>query len=201
VNYQFWGDGSQIQGLTNIQFADGVSWNRSAISDAVSTFNWVGSPSNAMLTGNNYGANIFQFGAGTETAIGGARKNVYQASTGTGQADIVLPTSAGSANELDFVGGITDNNLWFQRSGNDLMIDLLGTQTQVDVGGWFSNNANPLQEITAGGLKLDGQISQLVQAMATYSANHAGFDPTTSSLSSIPNDTSVQTALGSTWHS
>ncbi len=31
-----------------------------------------------------------------------------------------------------------------------------------------------MQEITAGGLKIDSQISQLVQAMATYSANNTG---------------------------
>jgi hypothetical protein len=61
VNFQFWGDGSQIQGLTNIQFADGTSWNRSAISDAVSTFTWAGSSSNPMLTGNNYGHTSFSW--------------------------------------------------------------------------------------------------------------------------------------------
>ncbi|MCT4501802.1 hypothetical protein N0U25_28815, partial [Pseudomonas sivasensis] len=31
VNFQFWGDGSQIKGLTHIQFADGTIWDRTAI--------------------------------------------------------------------------------------------------------------------------------------------------------------------------
>jgi len=26
VNFQFWGDGTQIQGLTHVQFADGTIW-------------------------------------------------------------------------------------------------------------------------------------------------------------------------------
>jgi hypothetical protein len=43
---------------------------------------------------------------------------------------------------------------------------------------WFSSSSNQLEEITAGGMKLDSQVSQLVQAMATYSASNSGFDPT-----------------------
>lgn len=72
--------------------------------------------------------------------------------------------------------------------------------TQVDVSGWFSGNSNELQEITAGGLKIDGRISQLVQAMATYSANNPGFDPTASSVNTIPNDTNLQSSIASAWH-
>jgi len=79
-------------------------------------------------------------------------------------------------------------------------IDLLGTRTQVDVSGWFSGSGNQLQEITAGGLKIDSQISQLVQAMATYSANNPGFDPTAPAISSLPNDANLQTALATAWH-
>jgi Ca2+-binding RTX toxin-like protein len=188
-------------GLEKFQFADGSSWNLQAINDAASTFTWTGSSTNPTLTGNDYGYNIFQLGGGLETAIGGARNNVYQASTSTGQADIVLPASAASKNELDFVGGIASNNLWFQQSGNDLKIDLLGTNTQVNVSGWFSGGSNELQEITAGGLKIDSQISQLVQAMATYSAGNPGFDPTASSVHTIPNDASLQSSLAAAWHS
>jgi hypothetical protein len=70
----------------------------------------------------------------------------------------------------------------------------------VDVSGWFANSNNQLQEISAGGLKIDSQVSQLVQAMATYSANNPGFDPTTPGVSSVPNDTTLQNALAAAWH-
>ena len=66
VNFQFWGD----QGVTNVKFADGTIWNRSAISNAVSTFTWTGNSSNPTLTGNDYGSNIFQLGGGSEVAMG-----------------------------------------------------------------------------------------------------------------------------------
>ena len=199
MNFQYWGDGSQIQGLTHIQFANGSNWNRSNLVDATSTFTWSGSATNTALTGNDYGSNIFQLGAGAESAYGGARNNVYQVTTSTGQAQINLSSATGSQNEIDFLSGITDQNLWFEQAGNDLKIDLLGTNTSATIGNWFSGSSGALQEITAGGLKIDGQISQLVQAMATYAANN-GFDPTDASIHALPNDTGLQGAVASAWH-
>jgi hypothetical protein len=131
----------------------------------------------------------------------GNTNNTYLATTGSGQIAIAPQASAGTANDLEFTGGITDENLWFLQSGNNLQIDILGTDTSVTVTNWFSSSANQLQEITAGGLKIDSQISQLVQAMATYSANNSGFDPTSPSISTIPNDTSLQNSVAAAWHS
>jgi hypothetical protein len=200
TSFQFWGDGSQIQGLTHIQFADGTIWDRSAIADAVQTFTWAGSATDPTLNGNNYGSNIFQFESGAETANGGARNNAYQVSSSTGQATINLPSSNTSHNEVDFLGSVTDQNLWFMQSGNDLKIDLLGTNTTATVDGWFAGQSGELQEITAGGLKIDSQISQLVQAMATYAANNPGFDPTSSALQTVPSDTGLQNTIAAAWH-
>ena len=131
----------------------------------------------------------------------GNTNNTYLATTGSGQISITATQGAGMANDLDFTGGITDQNLWFLQSGNDLKIDILGTNTSVTTTGWFSNSTNQLQEITAGGLKIDSQVSQLVQAMATYSAGNSGFDPTSPSISTIPANTNLQAAIASAWHS
>ncbi|MCK1331317.1 hypothetical protein IVB57_23620 [Bradyrhizobium sp. CW9] len=187
-------------GIEKLLFADGSSWNSSNIADATSTFIWAGSVANATLMGNDYGLNIFQIGAGAETVYGGARNNVYQITTSAGQAQINLSPATGSKNEIDFLSGITDQNLWFEQSGNDLRIDLLGTNTSTTIGNWFSGSSGALQEITAGGLKIDSQLSQLVQAMATYSANNTGFDPTNSTLQALPNDGGLQSAIGAAWH-
>jgi hypothetical protein len=196
--------GVVTSGITALQFSDGSSINIGPNSPP--QFTWVGAP-NASISGSGFGANTFVLGAGSESVTGGGTgnggdgNNTYVASTNTGQATIHANAAAGSTNDLNFVGAITDNNLWFQQSGNDLKIDLLGTTTQVDVSGWFSGGSNQLQEITAGGLKIDSQISQLVQAMATYSANHAGFDPTSSSNSAMPTDSSLQNSVAAAWHS
>ncbi|MBP1298398.1 hypothetical protein ABIF38_007354 [Bradyrhizobium japonicum] len=147
-----------------------------------------------------YGTKVVQFGAGSEVANGEARSNSFQVSSGTGQAAINLPTATGFSNELDFVGAISSDQLWFERSGDKLLIDLLGTNTSATVNGWFSGAGSQLQEITAGGLKLDSQVSQLVQAMATYAANNPGFDPTSASVHTVPNDASLQSTMSAAWH-
>jgi Ca2+-binding RTX toxin-like protein len=202
----WWGVSSVVGEIT---FADGTSlglgqpgYNQGA----PLSFTWIGT-ANSTLTGSSYGSNTFVLGSGTESATGGNKdsggngNNIYLASQDTGQATIYANAASGSTNELDFANGISDQNLWFAQSGNDLEIDLLGTNTKVDVNGWFSGGSNQLQEITAGGLKIDGQISQLVQAMATYSASNSGFDPTSATVHALPNDTNLQSSLASAWHS
>jgi hypothetical protein len=74
----------------------------------------------------------------------------------------------------------------------------MGTKSSITVENWFASAGNQLQEITAGGLKIDSQVSQLVQAMATYAANNPGFDPT--AASQAPNDPTLQNAIASSWH-
>jgi hypothetical protein len=120
------------------------------------------------------------------------------ASSATGQATIHANAAAGTTNELDFTGAISDEDLWFAQSRNDLKVDLMGSNTTVTVSNWFSSSSNQLQEITASDLKIAGQISQLVQAMASYSASHSGFDPT--STSTVPEDSSLQSSLAAAWH-
>ena len=117
----------------------------------------------------------------------GNTNNSYLATTGSGQISITAAQGGGTANDLDFTGALTDQNLWFLQSANNLQIDILGSSTSVTVNNWFANTPDQLQEISAGGLKIDSQVSQLVQAMATYSSNNPGFNPT-ASAASMPAD-------------
>jgi hypothetical protein len=118
----------------------------------------------------------------------------------TDSATITPDYSSGTTNEFDFTGNVTDQNLWFLQSGNNLQIDVIGTNNQTTIDGWF-NSGNQAGEIfTAGGLKLDSQISQLVQAMAMYSGSNPGFDPTASTVHQIPNDTALQNTVAAAWH-
>jgi hypothetical protein len=201
-----WGVSS---GLKEVRFNDGTAVNigQPAAGEGLPvSFTWIGTGDGNSFNGSSYGANIFEFGPGSETATGGKTdhggpgNNTYKVSASTGHATINANESAGTSNELDFIGGIADDQLWFLQSGNDLNIDLLGTNTQVSIKDWFSSSSNQLQEITAGGLKIDSQISQLVQAMATYSANNSGFDPTSSTVHTLPNDTSLQNSVAAAWH-
>ena len=196
-------NGVVTSGIQQLQFSDGTSIDMGPGSSP--QFTWIGTQ-NASLSGSNFGANTFVLGGGSESVTGGGignggnGNNTYIASSNTGQVTINANAAIGSTNELEFAGGITDENLWLEQSGNDLKINLLGTDTQVDISGWFNGSSNQLQEIMAGGLKIASQISQLVQAMATYSANNPGFDPAASG-GTVPNDPNLQAAVGAAWHS
>lgn len=65
--------------------------------------------------------------------------------------------------------------------------------------GWYSSNTSQLQDIkVAGGWEVDSGVAQLVQAMATYSANNLAFNP--ASVSQAPSDTTLQNAIAAAWH-
>jgi serralysin len=154
-------------------------------------------------TTDSSGNYLFDSGAalsGTSYQVESLERSFNQDLNGDGVIG-PLPTAASlSGNELDFASGIANNQLWFQQSGNNLQIDVMGTNSQVTVASWFASTGAQVSEITAGGLKLDSQVSQLVQAMATYAAANPGFDPTSPLNASAPNNPALQTAIAADWH-
>ena len=166
---------------------------------------------NVNLTGNNQagqvliggaGADTLAPGTGNDTLDGGTGYTAYSFGTTFGQ-DTINNAYAGNTTakgEIDFASGITDEKLWFAQSGNNLVIDLLGTTDQITVSGWFgSNTGADVQTFNAGSLKLDTQVAQLVQAMASYATAHSGFNPQTATA--MPTDTTLQNAITAAWHS
>ncbi|PKU21458.1 beta strand repeat-containing protein [Telmatospirillum siberiense] len=141
-------------------------------------------------------------GTGSNRLIATGGNDFYDFGRGSGQAFIVngAAGNAGPSNELDFGAGSSDDQLWFTQSGNDLQIDVMGSSSEVTVSNWFAGTGNQLSEITAGGLKIDGQIAQLVQAMAVYSANHPGFAPGALANTRAPSDPVLQGAIAAAWH-
>jgi Ca2+-binding RTX toxin-like protein len=186
-------------GLEQIQFADGTTWDRTAIQAHAALVGTSGAD-----TINGTSANETLDGlAGNDTLNGGGGYDTYKFGAGFGQDVINNFASDGSGSpkgEIDFASGIDHSQLWLQRSGNNLLIDLLGTNNVITVDDWYAGNArNQVQSINAGdGSKLDSQIAQLVSAMATYSADNSSFDPT--QTSQMPNDQNLQTVLAAAWH-
>ena len=141
--------------------------------------------------------------AGSDTLVGGGGYDNYQFGRGGGRDTIQngLAGNSGATGELDFGSGIAPDQLWFLQSGNNLLAQIIGSSDQVTVQGWYAANTAQLQEIkTADGAMLDTQLSQLVQAMASYEAANPGFDPTASGLSQAPSDPNLQSAIAAAWH-
>jgi Ca2+-binding RTX toxin-like protein len=158
-----------------------------------------GGNGNDWLTGGS-GNDTFIVGTGNNTIKGGGGYDTYQFGSSFGQDVIYNSAGALAKGGIDFFSGITDEKLWFQQRGSDLLVDLLGTNGQIDVSGWFNGIAgNQVQAFNAGGLTLDTEVAQLVGAMATYGAAHPGFNPATATA--MPTDTTLQRAITADWHS
>jgi hypothetical protein len=125
--------------------------------------------------------------------------STYAFSTGHGRDTIDAVTGTGTGS-VDFTSGIATSQLWFEQAGNNLQIDIMGTNDALTIGDWFggSNSAAVQSFSTADGSHLDTQAGQLVQAMATFATNNPGFNPT--QVSQMPTDTNLQTAVAAAWH-
>ncbi len=184
------------------QGTDTVQTSLAAYTLGSNVENLAGTTDAQALTGNTL-ANTITAGGANDILTGSGGYDTYKVGAGMGHAVVNNLASDGvttARGEVDFGAGITGQDLWFLRSGNDLQIDLLGTSDRVTVSGWYAGNARAQTQSfdTADGLKLDSQVSQLVQAMATYSSAHAGFDPTVATQ--MPADAGLQGVLATAWH-
>jgi hypothetical protein len=80
----------------------------------------------------------------------------------------------------------------------------MGTKTETTIQGWFTHNYSQLSGISVsagsgGGMTVDTQLTQLIQAMAIYTSNHAGFDPTSTANPQITDPTELS-AVSRAWH-
>ena len=158
----------------------------------------VGNAGNDLLIGGA-GKDTLDSGTGNNIMVGGANAT-YLYHPGDGSDVIINGTGSEvtATGTLDFGATLSADNFWFVKSGNDLQIDVLGTHEQVTIADWFAGGSHQLQEIKAGGVEIDGNLQQLVRAMADYSATHPGFDPT--ATSQLPSDAHLQTVLAASWH-
>jgi serralysin len=158
-----------------------------------------GSGGDDLLIGGT-GHDVLVGGAGNDIMVSGSGDDVFRFAIGGGHDVIIngLASNTAASGELQLGAGVTADNLWFVQSGSDLEIEVMGTHDTITVADWFDSTAYQLRDITAGGLKLDAHVTQLVQAMATYSAAHPGFDPTT--VAQAPNDAALHAAIAASWH-
>ena len=160
---------------------------------ALSTPHTFGSTSNDTLRG----------GATNDKLVGNGGYDTYQFARQGGQ-DVVVNGALGQrkpSGELDFGPGISQNQLWLERQGRNLVIDIMGSSDRVTVQDWFANSGAQLQQIkTSHSSVLNSQVSRLVQAMASYEHNHLGFNPTASGVTQMPTDPTLQHVLAAAWH-
>jgi Ca2+-binding RTX toxin-like protein len=178
------------------------------VKTVVGTINLVGSSGNDVLIGNssaqtitgNAGNDTMDGKGGADTLNGGIGNDTYIYNLGYGANTISdYDATAGNVDTLSFGSGISGQNLWFARNGSNLVVTVLGSSNTVTINNWYSGTANDLEEFTTtDGLRLDSQLTQLVSAMATYSAANSNFSP--SLVMAMPTDATLQTAIAAAWH-
>jgi hypothetical protein len=143
------------------------------------------------------GANASVSGtAAVNTLVGGGANDTFMVNAAD-QSDTVINSANGSGT-LDF-SAATHDQLWFEQSGNDLVIQVLGTYQEVVVQNWFAGGA--LHSIvTSDGYTLTSGVAGLVEAMALYSAD-AGFTASAATDTSLNDSTyaAVNTAYVTSW--
>lgn len=112
--------------------------------------------------------------AGNDYLIGGAGNDTYMFAAGDGQ-DVINNLTGTPDTDVLSVEGIDRENLWLSRLGNDLVIDVRGTEDSITLQDWYVDPAQQLDSIQASGSALyASQVDNLVNAMAAFGAPAGG---------------------------
>lgn len=144
--------------------------------------------------------------ATVNTLIGTGANDTYVMNA-TDQSDTIINGSSATTaatNVLD-VNAANHEQLWFEQSGKNLVIDVLGTNQEAIVQNWFNASSAQLQTIVGndGYTLTAANVQNLVQAMATFSAANAAFNPASTMNTSLTNPAygaTLTTAVANAWH-
>jgi hypothetical protein len=122
------------------------------------------------------------------------------------QSDTIVNGAAGAntaAGQLRITSA-SHNQLWFEQSGENLVIDVLGTAKQAVIQNWYANAGSQLQDIVADdGSTLDASLQSLVQAMASFSEANPAFNPATTTNANLTGGSyagALAATAASAWH-
>ncbi|MBL4567931.1 MAG: thiamine phosphate synthase [Porticoccus sp.] len=127
-----------------------------------------GGAGNDFITGTT-GDDTIIGNIGNDTLAGGAGSDVYQFSSGDGHDTINNIGASPTETDTLVFGDIANDALWLSRSGDNLIVDVVGTNDWVKITDWYSDTSNQLDTIEASNLQLHrDQVDQLVNAMAVF---------------------------------
>ncbi len=116
-------------------------------------------------------------GAGNDSLQGDVGNDTYLFRSEWG-ADTILDndTTAGNTDTAAFGSSIRPLDLVFSRSGSDLAVTRHGSADSITVQDWYGGSPYHVETFRAseGSVLTSTQVDQLIQAMATFSANNGG---------------------------
>jgi Ca2+-binding RTX toxin-like protein len=119
------------------------------------------------------GNNLLAGGPGEDKLDGGKNDDIYLFGLGDGQDRI---KEHGGDDLLRFGGSIAPQDLWVWQDKNDLNVGIIGADDRVTIADWFKKPTHRVEslELTDGGLLIENQVAQLVQAMAVFEPSSSG---------------------------
>ena len=144
-----------------------------------------GGGGNDKITGS-LGNDTLAGGVGNDTLSGGAGDDSYLFGIGDGRDTINNNDVDSAALDSLRITGIDHDDLWLSRSGNNLLLDVVGTDDRIMIRNWYSDEAAQLDAVYAGGrVLLRDEVDQLVNAMAS-------FDVPTGVGALVPDETHIE---------
>ncbi|AXF85214.1 Serralysin B [Ephemeroptericola cinctiostellae] len=150
--------------------------------------NITGNSLNNTLKGNASN-NILAGLLGNDTLQGDLGNDTYLFQRGAGIDNITeSDTTSNNTDLLWFDTSATSNQLWFQHTGNNLVVSVIGTNDNVTINNWYSGVANQIEQIKAsdGKVLLNNEVEALVSVMSAFTIPAMG-------VTTLP--TNYQTAL------
>lgn len=129
----------------------------------------------------------------TTTDNGSYNNDTYLFNLGDGMDQV---SDAQGTDMLQFGDSIATDQLWFERSGNDLKVSVIGLDDSVTIAHWYTSSSNQTEQIhtATGDLLNNNMVDQLVNAMAVFS-------PPMPDQTSLPIDMqdTLQLVIVATW--
>ena len=135
----------------------------------IAGLNGTGNALNNVIYGNA-GSNQLDGGSGNDTLNGGAGNDTYLFGFSSGK-DLINNTDASNGNDkVLFDAGITADQLWLRKIGNDLEVAIVGTANNVRVQNWYVDAAKQVDslQLADGKTLLVSEVQTLVSAMAAF---------------------------------
>ena len=112
---------------------------------------------------------------GSDSLVGGTGDDVYIFGRGDGSDRIDNSGESGSDDVVEFDSGIDADQLWFSRSGDDLVVRIVGTEDRMTVEDWYDGTDNRLDfELDDGRVLGASNVRALVDAMAAFTPPGSG---------------------------
>jgi Ca2+-binding RTX toxin-like protein len=125
----------------------------------------------ANVLAGNAGNDRLDGGGGGDTLKGGTGNDSYVMGRGYGN-ELVLENdaTAGNSDSLDFMAGISADQVWFRHVGNNLEVSLIGTDDKAVLQNWYLGSQYHVEQFhtSDGQTLLDSKVQDLVNAMASF---------------------------------